>query len=192
MGIVYFYLYEIDHKSRDNKSARIKQNQSVHSFKNLYRLLQIVSYPLFYASFFTDSLLVLKLYSPSPAVQIIGVVIAFIGQLIFVDAKLKLGENFSPCHDAYIPAFIVMKGIYRYIRHPLYLSNLLMLSGAFIASASLPLLLCIIIIIPYYAKSIRLEEENILAYFPLYQEYRQKTGMLLPRLWFLNNRSEQK
>ncbi len=95
-------------------------------------------------------------------------------------ARLSLGTNYSPCFDAYIPQQVVAHGIYRHIRHPIYLSNMLILTGCFISTGSLWLLVNMFVLFAYYNSSTKLEEAELTSAHPTYNLYRQKTGRFLP------------
>ena len=59
--------------------------------------------------------------------------ISVIATVLFLSAKVTLGRNYSPCYDSYLPQDIIRTGLYNYVRHPIYLSNILLLIGVFIS-----------------------------------------------------------
>jgi protein-S-isoprenylcysteine O-methyltransferase Ste14 len=81
-------------------------------------------------------------------------------------------------------AILVTDGIYRYIRHPMYSSLLLLAWGAFFKHFSLPGLLATLATTLLLFIVGRIEEQENLAFFgPVYLQYRKATKMFLPFLF---------
>ena len=72
-----------------------------------------------------------------------------------------LGEHFAPCYDARLPTAIVRTGPYRYVGHPIYLSNIALLGAFLLAIPNLPLLALIAVTSIFYAASIRDENRGL-------------------------------
>lgn len=80
-------------------------------------------------------------------------------------------------------ATLVTTGIYRYIRHPMYSSLLLLAWGAFFKHFSLAGLVAIAATTVFLVIAGFIEEKENLAFFgPAYLEYRKTTKMFLPFL----------
>ncbi|OGQ96202.1 MAG: protein-S-isoprenylcysteine methyltransferase [Deltaproteobacteria bacterium RIFOXYD12_FULL_57_12] len=80
-------------------------------------------------------------------------------------------------------ATLVTAGIYRYIRHPMYSSLLLLAWGAFFKHFSLAGLVVIVATTVFLVVAGFIEEKENLAFFgPEYLEYRKTTKMFLPFL----------
>lgn len=78
---------------------------------------------------------------------------------------------------------LVTSGIYRYIRHPMYSSLLLLAWGAFFKHFSLPAMVLIAVTTVFLVIAGIIEEKENLAFFgPTYREYRKTTKMFLPFL----------
>ncbi|HZW04717.1 MAG TPA: isoprenylcysteine carboxylmethyltransferase family protein [Anaerolineaceae bacterium] len=78
---------------------------------------------------------------------------------------------------------LVESGIYSLIRHPQYTGFLAITLGMLCEWATLPLLIMYPILVWLYVRLARREEADMRAEFgPAYDEYRQRTGMFLPRL----------
>jgi protein-S-isoprenylcysteine O-methyltransferase Ste14 len=76
---------------------------------------------------------------------------------------------------------LVSEGIYRYIRHPMYSSLLLLTWGAFLKHFSLPGLAVAVATTVFLFIVGYIEEQENLAFFgPVYREYRKTTKMFLP------------
>ena len=79
---------------------------------------------------------------------------------------------------------VVREGAYRYIRHPLYTSLLLLAVGAFLKQPSwLGLALLLVAFLAAYATA-RIEEgENLARFGSAYAEYMRETKMFVPGVW---------
>lgn len=113
---------------------------------------------------------------------LLGITVVLIGTLINVGGRLQLKENWANHIKIYNSHRLITKGIYAYIRHPLYSSIMLMLYGAAVIYASyLDLLLVTAVFLPamYYRA---LQEETLLCEaFSEYMQYQRTTGMFLPK-----------
>lgn len=95
-----------------------------------------------------------------------------------------LKEVGSPERDIEATTILVTKGAYRYIRHPLYGSLLLLDLGALlkrINSVSVPFFLATIAFLTMTARVEEVENQN--RFGAIYQEYMQHTKMFIPFLW---------
>jgi len=108
--------------------------------------------------------------------------IAGIGLIIGVTAitQMKLQVNVYP--DVIEGRPLLTSGIYKFIRHPMYTSVLLVslawvLERATILSIIIWSILCVNLMI-----KIQYEEELLLKKFPKYEEYKQKPRRLIPYL----------
>lgn len=125
----------------------------------------------------------------APAAGLIVLAVAF----IFINLGLAIGalgfyelkKHKTPALPTdWVPRIIVTEGIYGKIRHPLYLSAALIYTGyylLFMGLYSLILILPMIYLITYVRAFV--EERYILEQeFTEYLDYKQNTGMFLPRL----------
>lgn len=77
---------------------------------------------------------------------------------------------------------LVSKGLYRYVRHPLYMAYFVAYFGqAFIFNEWLYWLTFVIFVVSQTLRA-RAEERVLLRVFPLYGKYKKQTGMFTPRL----------
>jgi protein-S-isoprenylcysteine O-methyltransferase Ste14 len=122
----------------------------------------------------TDLWLFIRQFNTTP---FIGLSVMAIGEAITVWGMLHLGRNFSIATDV---RNWVHSGPYRWIRHPLYSGEIISLWGYAILWPSWWSLLgslCFSVLQCIRAKG---EEKRLLQFFPDYEYYRHKTGMLLP------------
>lgn len=79
-------------------------------------------------------------------------------------------------------ARLVTTGIYAFIRHPIYLGVVLVTAGILIWYATLPIAILWVLIVVFLQIKSRYEESLLLERYDAYEEYRQRTGRILPRL----------
>lgn len=117
---------------------------------------------------------------PAP-LRVIGTMIYFVGFATAVAGRLHLGANWADLEDYQVlpKQSLVMKGIYRYIRHPIYIGDVLLLVGLELAlnswlvlGMSVPLLVII--------KQALAEEALLSQAFPGYSTYRSQTKRFIP------------
>lgn len=114
---------------------------------------------------------------------IIGFSILIIGISLRLLSLITLKSNFSLAINPNQSDNLVVTGIYRYIRHPLYLASLLMsCAGCIIFSCitiwffSLMTLIAVIV-------RIKEEEAALTAKYPEYVEYKNNTHKLIPFIY---------
>jgi protein-S-isoprenylcysteine O-methyltransferase Ste14 len=114
---------------------------------------------------------------------IIGFSILLIGIFLRLLSLITLKSNFSLAINPNQSNNLVVNGIYRYIRHPLYLASILMsCAGCIIFSCitiwifSLTTLIAVIV-------RIREEEVALTDKYPEYAEYKNKTHKLIPFIY---------
>jgi len=79
---------------------------------------------------------------------------------------------------------LIFQGLYKYIRHPLYLSLVLLAAGAFLKKPSLPGEVLTLVNIISMIATARVEEKEMLAKFgTAYAQYMKKTKMFIPFLF---------
>lgn len=79
---------------------------------------------------------------------------------------------------------LVTDGIYKYIRHPLYSSLLLLAWGTFLKHISIYGIAAVLITSVFLVATAKTEErENISFFGPCYEEYIKKTKMFIPYLF---------
>jgi len=92
-----------------------------------------------------------------------------------------LGDNYSQDIVIYKNHQLIEKGLYRYIRHPYYLFQILMDIGAVFATLSYLLVPIVVLEIPILIIRGKIEEKLLLKHFPgTFEKYRNHTGFILP------------
>lgn len=173
---IFFYR---DHGDPRKQNRRVKISSPWH-FKWVYKGIWLSVVYSIVASLWLDFGRVGTELSSSAVV--VGLALASLGILIFVAAKTRLGQHYSPCFDAYAPNDVIRTGLYQYIRHPIYVGNILALLGIGIATQSWVGLVATAVLTAYYIRSALLEEQVMVTVLPSYRLYQQSTHMFWPRL----------
>ena len=179
VGLISFIMYNNANSGYNSNTAKIR---SLHSFMYFYKLIQVTTLMACIFSFWSDSPTLFKLFLSNDYLIYFGISISGVAISLFAMARFSLGDNYSPCYDSYLPKYINTTGIYSIVRHPIYSSNILLVIGIFISSASAIVLFNGIVLTLYYYVSAAREENAIAKKFPNYSTYQIKTGMFFPHL----------
>jgi protein-S-isoprenylcysteine O-methyltransferase Ste14 len=124
-----------------------------------------------------------RLLHPVSPWRYAGLAPAVIGLTLVVAGARAMGRNLTPATTPRREAELVTGGIYRRVRHPIYLGVILVLWGiAWLQSTGLGGLLVAGISLAYFDRKAAAEERKLTARFPEYQAYRDSVPRLLPRL----------
>jgi len=185
LGLISVSAYFYKHKDKKYTEGKDKKISSPKHFEFVYRYLQlstIITIILSRVVHIDWGTVFRTNYS-----GISGIVIAIIGIAVFVAAKVRLGANYSPCFDSYVPQDIVRDGIYRHIRHPIYTANIIFLIGVFIATGHILAAVNIVLLTYYYWRSAQKEEAALAREFATYRSYQKHSSMFFPthrvRFW---------
>lgn len=113
--------------------------------------------------------------------HIVGVFLYTFGLLIAILARLELGNNWSDIETGLVKPnhMLVNRGVYRYIRHPIYTGDLAMLLGFELCLNSWLVLAVVILAIPTIYGAVR-EEKMLAETVTGYQAYRTQTKRFIP------------
>jgi len=118
----------------------------------------------------------------TPAI-IAGTAAIAAGAAMNISGRLSLKGNWANHIKIYGDHKLVNRGVYKFIRHPLYASIMLMLSGGSLAYRNwLSAALTAFVFIPFMYYRARQEEALLIAELPGYGEYMRITGMFFPKL----------
>ncbi|HUN59184.1 MAG TPA: isoprenylcysteine carboxylmethyltransferase family protein [Candidatus Binataceae bacterium] len=114
----------------------------------------------------------------------LGLLIELAGLWLALGARIQLGF-FSPAPHVGGDSKLVRGGLYRYIRHPIYLGEMLVLMAwPFEYGAPFAEALMVIIGVIVLRRRIRYEEAELLAvYGDDYAHYMRETDRILPNVW---------
>ena|ERR1039458_3617128 len=118
------------------------------------------------------------------ALRIMGDVTVLIGLIIALWARTILGGNWSASVTFKEDHELIERGPYRFVRHPIYTSILLMILGTAIISGRAGPFLALIICFLVYWQRLRQEEALLTKHFPeTYPGYKSRTKALIPFLF---------
>ncbi|WP_435578430.1 methyltransferase family protein [Gilvibacter sp.] len=104
-----------------------------------------------------------------------------VGILIVILGILNLSDNLSPFPSPKKNSVLIQNGIYKYVRHPIYLGILVgMYSYALYAVSVEKLAITLLINFVFYWKS-SYEEELLVQRYSSYSNYQEMTGRFWPK-----------
>ncbi len=110
---------------------------------------------------------------PWNATRVAGLALALTGLSLLTVARLQLGDAFSITPQARV---LVTRGLYRRIRHPVYVFGAMAIAGVFLYLNRPKLLLLLLIVIPLQVLRARREEAVLEERFgEQYRAYRRAT-----------------
>lgn len=124
-----------------------------------------------------------RLFPETPALLWAGVLVTALGVGISILARLSLGANWSGTVTLKKDHELIRKGLYRWIRHPIYTGMLVGFAGTELIKETAPGVLGFALVwLSFYVKARR--EENFLRqeFGEGFEEHARQTGMFLPRL----------
>jgi len=119
-------------------------------------------------------------------IQIIGFVLVLLGFSQAIAARKKLADNWTEAYEYQIKKNheLIIKGVYKYVRHPIYGALLIMPTGALIVSGSYTFIVCFIFILFTIEIFARREEKLLANYFgKKYIEYMKTTKKFIPLVY---------
>jgi len=181
VGFVFLGMsYGYSHKRANQRYAEGKDKApSLNSFRILSKVLFVSSMLVTIASYWFSWPFLLLIYS-SHLATVIGAVLVLAGYCGLRQSFVKLGNNYSPLFDAYVPFELVTKGIYSHIRHPIYLFNLFVSFGLALSSGSALVFLNGVIGLCFILWAIHIEENYLRDRFSHYALYCERTWRLVP------------
>lgn len=113
-----------------------------------------------------------------------GVTIFIIALWLIWRSHVNLGDNFSLIPEIKEKHTLVTKGVYEYIRHPMYAAHWLWaIAQALLLQNWIAGLAMLILFFPLYSERVLREEKMMVEEFgDEYRNYMKKTGRIIPRL----------
>ena len=116
--------------------------------------------------------------------NVAGLVLFVAGVCLRVVSKRTLAKSYSYVLGATKPKELVKRGVYGFVRHPIYLALILYGFGAPLVFASVYGLIVSLGFVPCVLYRIRLEEELLIREFgEKYIEYKKHTKKLIPYVY---------
>jgi protein-S-isoprenylcysteine O-methyltransferase Ste14 len=111
----------------------------------------------------------------------LGLLLFTVGVIVRIAALTMLGENFSAYVTLQRNHRLIQDGIYAWIRHPLYLSLLLIPTGIALVFASLLAVPILILAAAFVFDRMRIEDRLLASRFGAeFEDYRRRTRRLIP------------
>ncbi|CAN5819539.1 hypothetical protein BH24CHL6_BH24CHL6_01880 [soil metagenome] len=113
----------------------------------------------------------------------VGALLVGAGLLLAFRAIIELDRSISPLPRPTHNGELVQRGLYRHVRHPIYVGVMLSALGFCLLVASLAaLLLCALLVVLLDLKA-RREEAWLAQHYPDYADYVRRTRRFVPRLY---------
>ena len=116
----------------------------------------------------------------SPLAGMASTILILFGNVLAVFVLARLGRSFSVMAEA---RRLVTSGIYRLVRHPLYLAEEIAVIGVVMQFLSYWTVLLVAVQIAFQLRRMHNEEAVLTESFPEYAAYRQRTARLLPGIY---------
>jgi protein-S-isoprenylcysteine O-methyltransferase Ste14 len=116
-------------------------------------------------------------------ITITAITIVFIGIIIRGLSIKYLGKYFSREVETWDDHTLIKDGIYKYIRHPAYLGNILQIIGFPLILNSYYSLVLSALMIYLFLKRIEVEEKFLAKKLPEYKSYQKDTYKMIPYIW---------
>jgi protein-S-isoprenylcysteine O-methyltransferase Ste14 len=124
---------------------------------------------------------VLPIAQEPTALRIVGTLLYTAGLLMAIAGRFQLGDNWSDIEAARIvrDQAVVSRGLYRFIRHPIYAGDLLLLLGLELSLNSW-LALAVVLLMPVVFWRALREERLLVRALPGYDTYCLRTKRFIP------------
>jgi protein-S-isoprenylcysteine O-methyltransferase Ste14 len=103
----------------------------------------------------------------------VGVPLAAVGAIGFLWAARSMGKSLTPYPRPRESGELILKGPYRFVRHPIYVAGFLFFLGVGLSS-SLPATIGALALGALWRRKAAVEEAHLLARFPEYENYRER------------------
>lgn len=124
---------------------------------------------------------ILPITNEPNALRVVGVSIYTLGLLMAVLSRIHLGRNWSDIEAGRVlrEQAVVSKGIYAYVRHPIYVGDLLLLFGLELSLNSW-LVITVVLLAPVVLWMAVREEKMLVEGLPGYRVYCAQTKRFIP------------
>jgi protein-S-isoprenylcysteine O-methyltransferase Ste14 len=148
-----------------------------------YRVPTIAAYVLMFSNALPMAWLRVPVFSKTSSVEILGIAVTVAGLGLAIWARGYLGGNWSSTVTVKVGHELVRSGPYRWVRHPIYSGLILAMLGTALERREWRGWLAVALLYFGFALKSRIEERTMKGEFgAAYDEYRRRTGAILPRL----------
>lgn len=177
LWLVYVFLHSVlaasKVKSAIQKAFKMKQT----AYRLLYNVFAFAG--LAVIVWYQLRITPLVIIPGSALLTVLSILLLATGLIIMAICIIKYFKNLSGLQDE--PNELMVTGLHRYVRHPLYLGTFIMLLGLFTLYPYLSVLIMDVIIIAYTLIALRWEEAKLVKEFGEgYRKYQQQVPAIIP------------
>jgi protein-S-isoprenylcysteine O-methyltransferase Ste14 len=183
--IIMLFIREVYWFVAGRIAQKEKPGKTMHSFQSLGG---------WFVSFLLEVLIFAQLFSlvtiipirvDKLLIQVIGVCMCLLGIVVSIVARKQLGINWSHAADYQIKKGhqLITTGMYKYVRHPIYLGLALSWIGAEMVAGSYLFISFFALFVALYMQGKREEKIHLAHFGEKYKDYMKHTKMLIP--WVL-------
>lgn len=158
------------------KSVRLPYNVNTGDVVRSWIYVAVQAVLLALLIFFTDSAT-----TPPPIVVIAGRITEVVGAGILLVSLYDLRNSLTALPLPKESGVLRVRGLYRYVRHPMYLGVLTLSLGIAISGGSVQKYILVVGLLILFIFKARYEEELLLRKYPGYKNYKKQTPWLFPK-----------
>jgi protein-S-isoprenylcysteine O-methyltransferase Ste14 len=118
---------------------------------------------------------------PTPSwVWMVGQVFVIAGFVVMIVASLGLGRGLTPTPVPNARGERITRGLYRYVRHPIYTGVLSIVVGLTLRSGSVVTVVLAVVTVLFFDRKARWEEAQLRERYPDYADYASHTPRFVP------------
>jgi len=121
--------------------------------------------------------------SKSDVSIVIGIILILIGAITGIAGVAALGKNRKSSPEPHPESQPVTTGIYSHVRHPLYLSVILLCVGYSFLWVSVAAMMATVVLALFLDRKARLEEKLLCERFPEFAQYIKRTKRFIPLIY---------
>ena len=183
LWILYCVLHSVLADAGVKKQVQARLGRRYKFYRIFYTVFSFIG--LAVILFYQLGISTVQVFNPPVFIRGIGAALAVSGSVLMLVCIRKYFFSLSGLRTLFVENAsnqLIISGIHRYVRHPLYLGTFAFIWGLFLIWPHLSLLVANVIITGYTLIGIDLEEQKLLAEFgEQYQDYRRTVPKLLPR-----------
>jgi len=118
---------------------------------------------------------------PTPGwVWMVGQVLVIAGFVVMIVASLGLGRGLTATPVPNARGELITRGLYRYVRHPIYTGVLSIVVGLTLRSGNVVTLAVAVVTVVFFDRKARWEEAQLRERYPDYADYASHTPRFVP------------
>jgi protein-S-isoprenylcysteine O-methyltransferase Ste14 len=117
---------------------------------------------------------------PHEALELPAQLLMALGVFVIVRALVSLNKSLSVFPSPTEGSVLVQSGLYKYIRHPIYTGIMFLVFGWALKTGSVFQLVLALALTGLFVLKARYEERRLIAHYPDYKAYQDRTGMFFP------------